>query len=327
MTTPKAKPKKSGRAAWMMGVFLLLVVIALAARFGDGKEFGALIRRARPAWLFAALALQVGTYFCAAGVWHRALARQGHRLPMPSLVPLGVAKVFMDFAVPSAGLSGNLMATRGLQRRGFSHRDAMAAMLGGLIAFYIAYGLAVAGGVTILWFSGHVSPYIVTAATVFAVIVGAIPAGILRMTRRGRKPGVPKWARRIGPLKRFLITLKNVPTSVMRSPRFLAEATALQLGLIVLDAATLGVAVLAVGSTPDPFGVFAAFTMASMVATVSPIPGGLGTFDGTAIALLHAFGIALEPALAATVLLRGFMLLLPLLPGFWLARVETKRRG
>jgi len=38
--------------------------------------------------------------------------------------------------------------------------------------------------------------------------------------------------------------------------------------------------------------------------------------------MLHVHGIALEPAMAATLLLRGFSFWLPMAPGLWIARRE-----
>jgi len=55
-----------------------------------------------------------------------------------------------------------------------------------------------------------------------------------------------------------------------------------------------------------------------MVATIGPIPVGLGTFKVASVAM----GVSLEAALAATLLLRGFTVRLPMLPGIWLARRE-----
>ena len=62
--------------------------------------------------------------------------------------------------------------------------------------------------------------------------------------------------------------------------------------------------------------------LASAVSSLAWIPGGLGTFEGSCVALLHLHGVPLESALAATLLLRGFTFWLPMLPGFTLARRE-----
>ena len=66
-----------------------------------------------------------------------------------------------------------------------------------------------------------------------------------------------------------------------------------------------------------------------MVATLSPIPLGLGTFETSCVGMLHLLGVPLEAALAATLLLRGFTVWLPMPPGLWLARraLRADRRG
>jgi hypothetical protein len=69
------------------------------------------------------------------------------------------------------------------------------------------------------------------------------------------------------------------------------------------------------------FGVaFPSFVLASMVATIGPIPLGLGTFEVTCVSTLGALGVGIEAALTATLLLRGFTMWMPILPGMWLAR-------
>lgn len=311
------------RAGLITGVLLLCVVLAVAAHLGKGEEFAKLLTQAKPVWLVVAVVLQAATYVCAGGVWHIALARQGHSRPLRQMVRLGIVKVFMDQAVPSAGISGNVLVARGLRRRGLSHRNAVATVLAGLISFYIANGLAVAGTLVILWLTGRVSRFLAILATVFAVVLAIFLAGILWVTR-GRAR-IPSWIRRIGPLKTFLSAIGDRPPHVVRDSGFFTEASTLQLGLIALDAATLWAVLQSLGTTVPAGGVFASYTMASVVAMLSLLPGGLGTFDGTAIAMLRAFHVPIEAAVAGTVLLRGFTFILPLIPGFWLARAEAVR--
>jgi uncharacterized membrane protein YbhN (UPF0104 family) len=65
--------------------------------------------------------------------------------------------------------------------------------------------------------------------------------------------------------------------------------------------------------------------LASVAETVSLIPGGVGTFDAACVGLLNFLEVPLETALAGTLLLRGFTLWLPLLPGLYLLRWSTPR--
>jgi Mg2+-importing ATPase len=57
------------------------------------------------------------------------------------------------------------------------------------------------------------------------------------------------------------------------------------------------------------------------------VPAGLGAFEAASIFTLHAAGIEVPVALAATLLFRGFTFWLPMLPGLWLARQELGGRA
>jgi uncharacterized membrane protein YbhN (UPF0104 family) len=62
-----------------------------------------------------------------------------------------------------------------------------------------------------------------------------------------------------------------------------------------------------------------------VAATVLLVPGGLGTFEASAVAMLALFRVPVEAGLTATLLLRGFTYWLPMLPGLWLSRREIRR--
>lgn len=150
MSTPHAFDAEGGlparstaRAGWITGGVLLLALAVLAARYGESERFLELARQARPLWLGAGLALQATTYACAAGVWQRSLHHSGRTVRLRDLLPLGLAKLFADQALPSAGLSGTALVLRSLSGRGVPRGLAIAAMLVGLVSFYAAYAIAV----------------------------------------------------------------------------------------------------------------------------------------------------------------------------------------
>ena len=62
-----------------------------------------------------------------------------------------------------------------------------------------------------------------------------------------------------------------------------------------------------------------------MAATLGPIPLGLGTFEAACVGMLSLLGVAIETALAATLLLRGLTFWLPMVPGLWLAKRRSLR--
>ena len=119
--------------------------------------------------------------------------------------------------------------------------------------------------------------------------------------------------------------IAEAPRESLWGTRLGVETVVLQLGVFALDAATLAVMLHAVGSDVSPGLAFASFVLASVVATLAWVPGGLGTFEGTCVGMLRLHGVSLEAALAAVLLLRGFTFWLPMAPGLWIARREMAR--
>lgn len=314
---------RSPRLAWLSAAALLAAVVLVATHLGEERRLGALIAGAKPGWLLVAAALQAGTYLCAAGVWRQALRRAARRPRFWSLVPLGVAKLFTDQAVPSAGMSGTLLVVRALARRGVARGDAVAAMLVGLAAFYLAYGIAVAGAGSLLWRLGELDTRLLVAATVIGILAATLPAALLGFGEQLAQR-LPRALSRLPGAREVTAVLSELPSGRLLGPRLAAEAILLQLAIFVLDAATLGAMLEAVGAAAAPELVFASFVFASVVATLAWMPGGIGTFEGTCVVMLRSHGVPIEAALAATLLLRGFTFWLPMLPGLWIARREVR---
>lgn len=93
-------------------------------------------------------------------------------------------------------------------------------------------------------------------------------------------------------------------------------------------AGTLLWACLAVaGMTLSPFTVLAAFVLAAALGTTSFLPGGLGVFDATLVALMVAHGQPADTAVAALVLYRYGYYLIPLLTALFLGAGELRSSG
>ena len=308
-------------APWLSGALLLLALALIVSHESEGERLAALVRDARPGWLAVGAVLQIATYFCAAAVWRSALRGHGLRVGVWGLVSLGLAKLFTDQALPSAGVSGTLVVVRGLTRRGIAPGLAMAAMLAGLLALYAAYATAVFAALGFLWQRGELSRVVLALATVFSLVAVAVPLGVFWLG--GHAHRVPRaWLHRLPGVHDALEALGEAPRGTALGPRVVAETLALQLAIFALDAATLDAMLRAVAVRLAPELVFASFMLASVVATLAWVPGGIGTFEGTCVAVLHRHGVAIEAAFAATLLLRGLTFWLPMLPGLWLARRE-----
>ncbi len=309
------------RLAWVPGLLLLLALCAVVSRLGEGKRLLFLAERSRPGWLLGAAALQAATYFFAAAVWQRVLRRAGVHQPLSRLVPVAVARLFLDQVLPSGGFGGRLLVVRALQRRGVPVPAAVAAVLVDLITLYSAFSAAVLLALGILWRLHDLNALILSAVTLFSVVATAIPLAALWLSRGG---GVPRWTRRLPRVAEVLEQISCAPRSLVRDRTLLLQAAALQLAIFLLDSSTLWVLLRAVGWPTGAPEVFASFVITSVAATVILTPGGLGTFETACVAMLTLFQVPVEAALAATLLQRGFTYWLPMLPGLWLSRREIE---
>jgi uncharacterized membrane protein YbhN (UPF0104 family) len=321
----EARPREStgsrvGRGiGWLTGFLLLAGVVVVATHLAEERALVELLGRAEPGWLVAGLLLQGLTYVSAGAVWERALAHRGLPIRLRALVPLGLAKLFTDQAVPTVGLSGTLLVVRGLAGLGVSRGAAVAAMLTGLVAYYLGYLIAIVASIVVFWRHGELRPVILIPAALIGLLAAGVPFGALILHRRASR--LPTgWLERFPGVGDLKTAMGDGHGTTPFHPRVLVEASLCQLAIFVLDALTLSATLRAVGVALDFPLVFASFVMTSVGTSLSWLPGGLGAFEASCVALLHWHGVPVEAALAATLLLRGLTFWLPMIPGFALAR-------
>lgn len=307
--------------AWIGGLIALFVLVAVVRHLGEERRFAELVEQAKPGWLGVAAALQLATYVCAGGVWYSALRGEPSRPSLARLVPLGLAKLFTDQAVPSSGLSGTLLVVRGLIRLGVPGGRAAIAMLVGTAAYFLAYAIAVTMALLALWWMRQLDAWLLIPASLMGAFAAIVPVVLLFFGRRGRIP-MPGLLSRFPGIRELAQELSSVSPGSLFDARLAVETVGLQLGIFVLDAATLGAMLEAIGTSGSAAIVFASFVFASVIASLSWVPGGIGTFEASCVGILGAHGVSVEAALASTLLLRGFTFWLPMLPGLWLARRE-----
>lgn len=170
-------------ALWLPGLLLLGGLVAVVLHLGELRRFGELVAQSHPRWLLAGCALQAATYVCAGGAWYLALDRAGSHRPLAAMVPLSLAKLFTDQAVPLGGIAGTILVVHALTRRGIPSRVAMAALLVGLVSYYGAYLAAVLAAIAVLAIQYTVNGAIVGAATLFSLVAAGIPAFVLLVVR------------------------------------------------------------------------------------------------------------------------------------------------
>lgn len=316
---------RAALAAWLFGLAVFAAVVAAFIHLSELEELARLLRGLRPAWLLTGFALQGLTYVCAAAVWQSALAHQGHHLRLSALIPVAFAMLFANQAFPSGGISGSVVVVRALRRRRVPADAVMAALLVGVLTTYHAALLAVLIALPTLLMLHAADTRILTVLAVFAAFAVSVPVAVGRYWRHGT-PWLRAKLARVPSMAAALRVAERTPTDLLNDRRLYVKVVALQFLEVVLDAATLHAMLVALGVSVTPAVTGASFVVASAVFHVVPVPLGLGTFEGTLVAVLRLLHVPIEAALAATLLLRGLTLWLPMVPGLWWARRELAGR-
>lgn len=309
--------------SWVPPLILIIILAAAVIHFAEVERFVAMLRHAQPLWLLLAIAFQVTTYAAVSYGWAAVLTRAGSPQPLSRLFPVALVKLFADQAIPSAGMGGNVVLVERLIALGVPRGNAVAALLVSLIGYYVAYaGLALAM-LLVLWFDGQATPLLVGLVTTFLLVAFAIPTLALWLRARGSKP-LPPNVETLGFIHRIIQAIGEAPPALLHDRHLIVRVAGWNALVFLADAATLMACLAALGEPLRPSTAFIALMTSSIVATLGPIPMGLGSFEATSTAMLTTLGVRLEPALAATLLLRGFTLWLPLVPGMLLLR--SRRR-
>lgn len=319
---PFPSPGHRSLKYWLIGLVIFSGVVLLVTHLGDIDRFAQLVRQAEPEWLLAGLLLQAATYFSAAMTWRLSLTRLGITYPLLPLVPLGLAKLYLDQALPSGGISGTMFMVSAMSRRGISKEQCISALMVSLAGYYAAYILAALATVFLLGYYRDLNVWVLTITALLCTVAVLIPVGVLRLARLGRTPA---FLARVPLLYYFVQAISKAPNTLLRSPALIAKVTMLAASVFLLDSATLWIMLRALGQDVSFFVAFPSFVVASMVATLGPVPLGLGTFEAACVTMLTTLNVSIEAALTSTLLLRGFTMWLPMLPGILLARREISR--
>jgi uncharacterized protein (TIRG00374 family) len=315
----RQQPPRLPWVPWVLGAALLAALIAAVSQLAEEREFAQLVESAKPAWLVVAAALQAATYIAQAEVFRAAIPRVPQRsLSRAWLYELGLAKLFLDQALPSAGVSSTVMIVKALESRHLSRGVAAACAMINIASYHAAYVVALCAALAITSTLRETSWVLLALSGFFIVFAIAMSVGITVLAGRQARPG--SLVTRVPGLKGVVHFLERADATLVRDARVLRRTTMWQLAIVLLDAATMWVCLRALGADAPPDAVFASFMVASLVRTMGVVPGGLGTYEATSVFTLRLLGISVSAALSATLMFRGLSFWIPMLPGLWSSR-------
>jgi len=153
-----------------------------------------------------------------------------------SVFGLGLAKLFMDQAIPSVGLSGTLLVIQALDHRGVPRGASMAAVVIDIVSYYAAYVLALCSALGIVWVHGDLTPLMAVPAGIFAPLAAAVPMALLWVSRGRTLPG---WLKRLPFIRPALRALGEATPATAHDVSLVTRCIGLQLAILAFDAATL----------------------------------------------------------------------------------------
>lgn len=331
MTTARARKKSAPAKStaprrWprvLLGLALIGGLIVAATHFADLGKFVELAQKSHPGWLLLAVALQLVTYPAQGEIWRCMARAAGNSLTVWTAIRLSLAKLFVDQSLPTGGVTGTLLVSHALEKQGIEPETASATVVVYTISNQAVFVLSLALGLVVAMVHGTVPRIILLGSAAGALVGGLVTAGMLILSRR-RAGGLRRFAERIPPLRSMLKSLAGADPKLTRRSSLLLQCGALQFLVLLLDAATLWVLLLAVGEAGSPTGVYASFVFSNVFHAIGIIPGGLGIFEAASVLSLRLSGVSLAAAIAGTLLYRILSFWLPMIPSWVVARSVLK---
>jgi hypothetical protein len=192
--------------SWLFGFLMVGALLAVVMHFGDVRNFALLLRRAQPQWLAVACALQLSTYVSLALAWRTVLEHaEGRRFNLIQLVRAALYKLFADQAMPTAGMTGNVVLIDQLVQMGASRGTAVATLLISMVGFYASYLAFALAALLLLWSHGGATSLMVGLVTSFILVAIAVPALALWLRRGGGEP-LPRVIEQLRPVRQLVGT-------------------------------------------------------------------------------------------------------------------------
>jgi len=308
---------------WFLGIAILAAVVLVALHSSEQRQFLDLVQHARPLWIVWALVLQSLTYLSQGEVWRLITRAAGTHVSLARAYKLSLTKLFVDQAIPSAGISGTVAITKGLERAGVPRSAVASGVVVSTTSYYTAYLMSLAAALYVAASRGHAHAFILVVSLLFCVFAVGLTWTVLSLPgRQGSK--LARTLKKIPVVRKAIKVISEAKPELAHNPKLLLGATALQLSIILLDVATIDCLIRSLSVKPSIPGVFASFMLSTLLRDVGIVPGGLGIYEAASVITLKLAGIPVAAALSATLLFRGLSFWLPMVPGIVFSRSAVR---
>ncbi len=327
-------------------LFYFITLAALAViylKFSELKLIGSLFAASNYLWLSAIIIIQFFVYYFQALNYHYVLKIKDLEVQPKELYPMSFVVQFLNQALPTAGLSGQVFFIQYLRKYGLTVPEGIGRAFLEVMTLWMAVGSFFIASSVIILRGGAIADvpelrYVIYFFAFLAVIAVSVFFLIQRRKRSGISKWIINWFHRNFERRRKLKDGKIVDHSEhvemifdqLKSSinfRFLQTrvksfwlAFLWQCMIILANIITLYLISFAIGHPISFLLAFIIFSLVRFIQMVSFVPGALGVFEGSMVLILISFGVAASPALAMTLLLRAFTFWFPMPIGWAIYR-------
>jgi uncharacterized membrane protein YbhN (UPF0104 family) len=307
------------RRAALAAALAVVAVVVLVAAGGPLQTFADALGRALdadPLWVGAAVAFELLSFVGYVALLWLVGRRTTRRLGLRASAEVTLGGAAATRLLPTGGVGGAALTIWAFRHAGLGTRAAARMLLAFLVVLYSVFlaSIAVAGGLLALGLAPGDGPLALTAVPAIGavvVIAGALGLAAWRPTGNGQVDGAGPGTSRLARTRAALHTARATVGDAVRDAIALVRSGDVRLlGAVAwwaFDAAVLWAMLQALGAPPS-LAVMVLAYFAGQIANTIPIPGAA---SGGLVAVLLAFGVETDLALAAVLAYRSVAIWLP----------------
>jgi len=327
-------------------IFYLVTLAALVIvylEFSELKLISRFFLSANWYWLAGIIATQFFTYYFLALNYQEILKMKGVKIKVRKLFFTTFVIQFLNQAIPSATVSGQIFFIQYLKKYGLSLVEGIGRAIIEILTLAFAFGVFFLSAVILLAYNHNLSggANIVRYILYIFLFISFASLSMFFAFQGDGRGRISEWF--IGLFRRMFgrrkkgnstdyITLiidqmrENLSIKELnKHKRLFFRAVLWQGAILLLNVFTLFFISYSIGSEISFTTAFVAFILTKFISLISIVPGSLGIFEGGMTLILISFGSPADAAFAITLLFRAFSFWIPMPIGWLLYRYYTHR--
>jgi len=331
----------------------LAVLIIIYLRFSELKLIGSIFAKSSLGWLAVIIIIQFYVYYFQALNYRDVLRIKDLEVKPKELYLMSFVVQFLNQALPSAGLSGQVFFIQYLKKYGLSVAEGIGRAFLEIMTLWMAVGSFFIISSLLVLKGGAIANVPELRYVIYAFVFMAVIAfSVFLLIQKRKRSGIARWVtnrlHRHFERKRKLKDKEAIDHSkhaeiifdqfkgslnfkfLQKKAKNFWMAFFWQCMIILAHAATLYFISFAIG---HPIGfrlAFIVFSLVRFITAVALVPGALGIFEGSMTLILISFSVPAGPAFAMTLILRAFTFWFPMPIGwavyrwyFWQYKLEN----